>query len=130
MSRLRHGAVFLAVYAKEFVVANAQVVREVVTPGSAVRPAVLRVPLRSRTDAEVATFVALVGLTPGTTVLDVQRTGGAAGGADGGAAGGAVGPAQRAELVVHAMDAPDLDAQRRALQRLEDLLLAAWRGAA
>lgn len=118
MSRLRHGAVFLAVYAKEFVVANAQVVREVVTPGSGVRPAVLRVPLRSRTDAEVATFVALVGLTPGTAVLEVQRSGAAAGGA------------QRVELVVHAMDAPDLEAQRRALQRLEDLLLAAWRGAA
>jgi multicomponent Na+:H+ antiporter subunit E len=122
VSRLRHGAVFLAVYAKEFVVANAQVVREVVTPGSGVRPAVLRVPLRSRTDAEVATFVALVGLTPGTTVLEVERTGGAGGGAGG--------PAQRAELVVHAMDAPDLDAQRRDLQRLEGLLLAAWRGAA
>jgi len=118
VSRLRHGAVFLAVYAKEFVVANAQVVREVVTPGSGVRPAVLRVPLRSRTDAEVATFVALVGLTPGTAVLEVQRSGAAAGGG------------QRVELVVHAMDAPDLDAQRRALQRLEDLLLAAWRGAA
>lgn len=122
MSRLRHGAVFLAVYAKEFVVANAQVVREVVTPGSGVRPAVLRVPLRSRTDAEVATFVALVGLTPGTTVLEVERTGGAGGGAGG--------PSQRAELVVHAMDAPDLDAQRRDLQRLEGLLLAAWRGGA
>lgn len=117
MSRLRHGAVFLAVYAKEFVVANAQVVREVVTPGSGVRPAVLRVPLRSRTDAEVATFVALVGLTPGTAVLEVERTGTADDGS------------RRAELVVHAMDAPDLDAQRRDLQRLEGLLLAAWRGA-
>lgn len=119
MRRLRHAAVFLAVYAKEFVVANAQVVAEVLTPGSGVRPALLRVPLRSRTDAEVATFVALVGLTPGTAVLEVLRTGGA----DGGGAAGV-------ELLVHAMDAPDLDAQRRDLQRLEGLLLAAWRGAA
>ena len=121
MSRVRHGAVFLAVYAREFVVANAQVVKEVLTPGSGVRPAVLRVPLCSRTDAEVATFVALVGLTPGTAVLGVERR---AGGDDGGGDGGA----ERTELVVHAMDAPDLDAQRRDLQRLEGLLLAAWRG--
>ena len=123
MRRLRHAAVFAAVYAKEFVVANAQVVREVLTPGSGVRPAVLRVPLRSRTDAEVATFVALVGLTPGTAVLEVL-------GAGGGERAGGTGDdgTCSAELVVHAMDAPDLDAQRRDLQRLEGLLLAVLRG--
>lgn len=110
MSRLRHGAVFLGTYARDFVVANAQVVREVVTPGSGLAPAVLRVPLRSRTPFELATLTALVGLTPGTVVLDLDDD--------------ETGPS----MTVHAMHAHDPQAERAALHRLEDRLLAVLRG--
>lgn len=115
-ARTRLAAAFLAVYARDFTVANAQVVREVVTPGSQLAPAVLRVRLRSRTPFEVASLAALVGLTPGTVVLHVDDP-------------GRVAP-EELSMTVHAMHAHDLHAERAALLRLEDRLLAVLRGEA
>lgn len=126
LRRLHHAAVFVAAYSRDFLRANAQVVREVLTPGSGVAPAVLRVPLRSRTPFEVATLAALVGLTPGSVVLAVD---------DPAAAVPSPGDPRvdlgngGLSMTVHAMNAHDLEAERAALRRLEDRLLAVLRGA-
>lgn len=114
LGRLRHGAVFVATYAVEFVVANAQVVREVLTPGSGVEPALLRQELAARSPLEVASIAALVGLTPGTVVVQVDDPH----------------EVERPCMTVHVMFAHDLDEQHRALARVERRLLAALRGVA
>ncbi|MGQ7295829.1 Na+/H+ antiporter subunit E [Quadrisphaera sp. KR29] len=111
-ARVRLGAVFAVTYAAEFLVANAQVVREVLTPGSGVEPALLRQELAGRTPLEVASIAALVGLTPGTVVVDVDDPR----------------EVERPCMTVHVMFAHDLAEQHRALAALERRLLAALRG--
>ncbi|TXR55938.1 Na+/H+ antiporter subunit E [Quadrisphaera setariae] len=126
LRRPRHAAVFVAAYSRDFLRANAQVVREVLTPGSGVAPAVLRVTLRSRTPFEVATLAALVGLTPGSVVLAVDDPAAVVpspGDPRGDPGSGGL------SMTVHAMHAHDLEAERAALHRLEDRLLAVLRGA-
>lgn len=110
----RPGAVarFALWYSGRFLAANAQVLREVLTPGTGVRPVVVLVTPRARTDAELASFIALVGLTPGTLVVASR---------DERARDGGV------ELAVHTLHAPDPARARAALAELEDRLLAAWR---
>ncbi|MGY1844884.1 Na+/H+ antiporter subunit E [Modestobacter sp. SYSU DS0875] len=112
---LRHAgrlAAFAAYYTGRFLRANLQVAREIVTPGTGVTPAVLRLHLAGRTDLEVASFIALVGLTPGTLVIaSTDRRSG----------GGGV------EVAVHTMHVPDVAATRAELYQLEHRMLAAWR---
>jgi len=130
---------FLGWYLGRFVRASVEVVREVVTPGTGVRPAVVRHRLRCRTDLEVASFVALVGLTPGSLVVGTDdhaddraaRTGRAVrtrerrpAGTRGSVAARAAG---RAEIAVHVMDAPDAGAALAELVELEDRMLDAFR---
>ncbi len=57
----------------ELVVANATVAWEVVTPGSALAPGITEVPLRCRTDLEIATLANLINLTPGTLTVAISR---------------------------------------------------------
>jgi len=103
----RVGAVasFVAVYLGRFLAANVRVAGQVLRPRLALAPVVVRYELRSRTDVEVASFIALVGLTPGTLVMD------------------------RADRVitVHAVHGTP-EGEQAALRDLEDRMLAAWRG--
>ncbi|WP_369055671.1 Na+/H+ antiporter subunit E [Kineococcus terrestris] len=103
---------FAAHYAWHFLVANVVVAREIVTPGSQLAPAVLRFELRCRTDVEVASFIALVGLTPGALVVgsDDRRERG-----------------EPVVTLVHLLHAHDLDAELAELRDLETRMLAAWR---
>ncbi|MEI4272472.1 Na+/H+ antiporter subunit E [Klenkia sp. LSe6-5] len=104
MSRLRAVVAFAAWYAGQFLVANVRVAGHVLRPRLAHRPVVVRHELRGRTDVEVASFIALVSLTPGTLVVD------------------------RADQVVtvHAVHAEDCDHELADLRELEDRLLAAF----
>ena len=105
MSRVRAVLSFVAVYLGRFLVANVRVAGQVLRPRLALEPVVVRYELRSRTDAEVASFIALVGLTPGSLVMDrTDRV-----------------------ITVHAMHG-DPAGERAALHDLEDRMLAAWRG--
>lgn len=98
---------FLAWFAGRLVQANLIVAREIVTPGLGLQPAVVRVPLRARTDTEVALLTLFVTLTPGTLTLAVRR--------------------DPRVMWVHGMYAADATAFRRTVAELEGRLLAAVR---
>lgn len=98
---------FLVWFAGRLVQANLVVAREIVTPGLGLQPAVVRVPLRARTDTEVALLTLFVTLTPGTLALAVRR--------------------DPRVMWVHGMYAADATAFRRGVAELEGRLLAAVR---
>ncbi len=119
-------------FAGQLVVATAQVVLATVAPAGRVRPAVVPVPLRSRS-ALVATIVAnSVTLTPGTLTVDVEAVAapsaaGRGGGSDHRLDDEAVvdGDASRV-LLVHALDAADPDAVRASVLAFEARAVAAF----
>ncbi|HVL84714.1 MAG TPA: Na+/H+ antiporter subunit E [Pseudonocardia sp.] len=98
---------FAAFFGAEFLRSNATVAWEILTPGDRLAPAVLRVPLRSRTPREVACLVALVTLTPGTLALRVDG--------------------DPPVLALHGMHARDVEAFRAKVTDLEERMLAALR---
>lgn len=97
---------FVLVYLGRFLAANVRVAGHVLRPRLTLSSVVVDLPLRSRTDVEVASFIALVGLTPGTLVMD-RRDG---------------------VITVHAMHASDPADELAALRDLENRMLAAFRG--
>ncbi|MBQ1027825.1 Na+/H+ antiporter subunit E [Micromonospora sp. C95] len=108
--RVRRVLRFAGYFAVRLVQANLAVAWEILTPGSRLAPAVVRVPLRAATDTEVAAVALAVSLTPGTLTLRVRRQ-------------------PTAGLWVHGMYAADPVAFRRAVTELEWRLLAALRPA-
>ncbi|MFV2101476.1 Na+/H+ antiporter subunit E [Micromonospora sp. LOL_024] len=107
--RARRVLRFAGYFVARLVQANLAVAWEILTPGSRLAPAVVRVPLRAVTDTEVAAVAMVVNLTPGTLTLAVHR-----------------GPPA---LSVHGMYAADPVAFRRDVAELEGRLLAALRRA-
>lgn len=103
---MRAAVVFLFWFTAEFFRANAVVLREVLTPGHSIDPAVVTVRLRSRSMVELATLMSLISLTPGTLALNLTT--------------GSHGPV----LVVHGMHAADPEALRADVREMEDRLLA------
>lgn len=63
---------FAAFFARELLVANLRVARDVLTPKHYMRPAILAVPLDAQTDVEIVLLANLISLTPGTLSLDVS----------------------------------------------------------
>jgi multicomponent Na+:H+ antiporter subunit E len=87
-------------FLRELVLSAFAVMRVSMAPRIAVRPGIVAVPLRLRSAAGVTLLADMVTLTPGTTALHVSD--------------------DRTTLYVHAMDAADPDAVRRAIaERLE-----------
>lgn len=60
--------VFFAAFVTESVL---RITYDVLTPRHHIRPAILRVPIEARTDAEITVLAALLSLTPGSVVVDV-----------------------------------------------------------
>lgn len=101
-------AVRLAVvFLGQLVAANAVVAWEVVTPTHYMRPGIIRVPLRSRTDLEVTLLANLISLTPGTLSLEVAD--------------------DHSELFVHGLHVHSPEDLRHQVAKLEDLILAVLR---
>lgn len=101
---LWRGIAFAAFYLWELVVSSVRVAFDVLTPRHRMRPGVVAVPIRARTDFEITALSNLVTLTPGTLTLDVCDS--------------------RTTLYVHAMyldDGPD--GIREEVQELEDRVL-------
>lgn len=98
---------FLGHYGRLFLMANLIVAREIITPGRGLAPAIVELPLRSRTRLEIASIAHLITLTPGTLVLEVR-----------------VNPPA---LYVHGMHAADPNRFRAQLTDLENRLLAVLR---
>ncbi len=105
--RSRRISAFTGAYLLRFVRANYQVAREIVTPGNGLAPAIVEVPLGSRTPFEIASYMSLVSLTPGTVALALSE--------------------DRSRLAVHGMHAGDPEHFRAELRELEEQMLAAWR---
>ncbi|MEQ3554772.1 Na+/H+ antiporter subunit E [Pseudonocardia nematodicida] len=108
-NRITAGLSFLGWFSAEFVRANAVVLREVLTPGHSVEPAIVLVSLRSRSRIEIASLMSLLSLTPGTLALNLTT--------------GSRSP----ELTVHGMHAADPETLRASVRELEDRLLACLR---
>ncbi|WP_236700498.1 Na+/H+ antiporter subunit E [Allosalinactinospora lopnorensis] len=64
---------FAGFFGWELASANATVAWEIITPGSALAPGIAELPLRCRTDLEIATMANLITLTPGTLTVAIQR---------------------------------------------------------
>lgn len=64
---------FLAWFAGQMVRANWQVATDLLTPGSALTPAIIAYRAQSATPTEVTALTNLISLTPGTLALDVDE---------------------------------------------------------
>jgi multicomponent Na+:H+ antiporter subunit E len=90
----------LLLFLRELLLSAIDVIRATLSRELTVRPGIVAVPLRLRSKAGVTLLADMVTLTPGTTALHVSEDG--------------------RTLFVHAMDAADPDAVRRAIaERLE-----------
>lgn len=91
----------------EVVVANLRVAREVATPGFSMQAAIIAVPTRTRTRAELVTLANAISLTPGTLTLEADE--------------------ERGTLYVHTLYAPSREEFLADVARLEDVVLDAMR---
>ncbi len=67
------GLPWLAVWATGAIAAaSAQVARDIIKPSAKLAPGIVIVPLRMRTHTEVAVWMSLVNLTPGTLVVEIS----------------------------------------------------------
>lgn len=91
----------------QLVVTNVQVTWDVLTPRSRLRPGVVALPLRCRSDAEVALLCGLITLTPGTLALSVKE--------------------DPPTMFVHGLYAPDAERFRAELDQVQTRMLGAVR---
>lgn len=99
---------------KEIVVGAVDIAKDALTPGVAMDPAIVELPLRCRTDLEISLMASSITITPGTVVLGVAA-------ADGGTP---------PTLFVHAIYGSDADGVLEGLRDMEDRLLKMTRGRA
>ncbi len=90
---------FIGFFFKELLVANLKVSYDIVTPPWYMKPGVIAMPLKARTEFEIAFVANLISLTPGTLSLDVSD--------------------DRRVLYIHAMFLHDEVELRRGLAELE-----------
>lgn len=91
----------------QLVLSNVQVTWDVVTPRSRLRPGVVALPLRCRTDVEVTLLSNLITLTPGTLTLAIRK--------------------EPSTMYVHGMYAADAEVFRAELDEMQDRMLRAVR---
>ena len=99
---------FLGWFAWQVLSSSRQVLFDIATPGSHATARVVRMPLRSTTDAELTLIGVLITLTPGTLTLGVVPR------EDGGRC-----------LIVHSMYHPDHESALADLHHMEDRMLHA-----
>ena len=89
---------FAGYFSGQLLMANWQVVADLLTPGSRLQPGIVALPLRCRTAGEVTLLSNLITLTPGSVSLDLSE--------------------DRRVLYVHAMyiDGGDVEAYRRSVK--------------
>ncbi len=107
MMRVLHFVKFGLIFLVEFIVANYQVVKLVLTPSPRFRPGLIAVPLRARTDFEITSLANSITLTPGTIAVHVS---------DG-----------RDTIIIHALNVPD-DPQelRRSVTEVFEANILKW----
>jgi multicomponent Na+:H+ antiporter subunit E len=70
-------ALIAVIYLWDLVAASAVVAGEIVTPVHYVRPGIVRVPVKARSDFEIAMLSNMLSFTPGTLTLGVEKGRGA-----------------------------------------------------
>lgn len=107
LRRLGRLARFSGWFTWQLVLSNVQVTWDVLTPRSRLRPGVVALPLRCRTDAEVTLLSNLITLTPGTLTLAIRK--------------------EPATMYVHGMYAADAEVFRGELGEMQERMLRAVR---
>ena len=64
---------FFFFFLKELLVANVKIAFDILTPHYYMRPTVLALPLRARTNLEITLLANMITLTPGTLSIDVSK---------------------------------------------------------
>jgi multicomponent Na+:H+ antiporter subunit E len=59
-------------FTKELIMANLKVAYDVLTPTNLMKPGVIAMPLRAKTDMEITILANAISLTPGSLSLDVS----------------------------------------------------------
>lgn len=108
-----YGLCYAAYIGYEVVAGALRVARDVMTPGLAVQPGIVELPLRCETDFEITVMASSITITPGTLTVGI-------------APAGASSPAT---LFVHGMYAPDRESVLADLREMERRLLLMTRGA-
>ncbi|GHC22676.1 Na+/H+ antiporter subunit E [Aidingimonas halophila] len=98
---------FVGFFLSELIKANLRVAFDILTPPWYMKPGVIAMPLRARTEVEIAFVANLVSLTPGTLSLDVSD--------------------DRRVLYIHAMFLDDEEELRQSLAEMERRALALFR---
>lgn len=98
---------FAPAFAVAVVKANVQMAGDILTPGSHISGGFVEVPLRCRTDFEIAVLANMITLTPGTATVAVHRA--------------------SSTLWVQGLYLDEPDDLRRSVRELEDMLLGATR---
>jgi multicomponent Na+:H+ antiporter subunit E len=93
----------LAFFLYEMILANLQVSRIVLSKEFALRSGIIAMPLRVRSQGQVAMLAALITLTPGTVSIDTSR--------------------RDDVLFIHTINASDMEETLRVPRRFEDLIL-------
>lgn len=109
LRRLWYFLWFVVFFTWEFLRANWQVLQEVLRIRRTIEPALIEVPLRSRTALEIVSIANLTTLTPGTLTIEVAE--------------------DPPMLYVHGMFAGDPEAFAATVHRVENRLLAWMRPA-
>ena len=91
-------------FLRDLVVSNLRVAYDVLTPTHYMRPAVVAVPLRAKSDGAITILANMISLTPGTLSLDVSS--------------------DRSVLYLHVMYLDNEDDLREQIHKLEDRVLA------
>ncbi|KKO49570.1 cation:proton antiporter [Arsukibacterium sp. MJ3] len=63
---------FMVFFTKELIMANLKVAYDVLTPTNLMKPGVIAMPLRAKTDMEITILANAISLTPGSLSLDVS----------------------------------------------------------
>ncbi|MFB6133165.1 MAG: Na+/H+ antiporter subunit E [Halanaeroarchaeum sp.] len=98
--------VYLAVFGKELIVANVDVLYRVLHPSMPIEPAVIRLPLRVERPTAISTIANSITLTPGTLTMDYD--------------------AEDNALYVHTIDGTDPGAVVAPIRRWEDMALVIY----
>jgi multicomponent Na+:H+ antiporter subunit E len=95
-SRTAHAVELAGFFIWELVLANVRVAIDVLRPRTAIRPAVVAIPLDVRTDGEILLLSTLINITPGSVTIDLSD--------------------DRRTLYVHVMHMTSAEASRREIK--------------
>ena len=96
-SRMRHASGLAGFFIWELVLANVRVAADVMRPHTAIRPAVLGIPLDVTTDGEILLLSMLINITPGSVTIDLSK--------------------DRRTLYVHVMHMTSVEASRQEIKQ-------------